>query len=177
MKKVLFAIIACCLAVTSAFSQITFDFKLNEDKPQDVGALIDYHNELGRIFIKINGGPDEQGLTPVQIELENNSDSYDFLLFDRTWSKKELRKTWNVYLEKGIGDNVLPVNNIYLDIYRSNLIRSSGEKYTFPDVFVEEGKTEEYKIPIHLIKSKPSLFNKKKKMEIESMIENEEAMI
>lgn len=165
MKKTLFAIIACCMAASSAFAQITFETQLDNDKPLYEASIKDISDfEHGHIFIKINGEPDDQGRTPVQIELENTSYKYEFLLFDHSWSKKDLRKQL-IYFEKGFGgESTLPVEKIDLDLSQSNLITSnSGIRYTFPDILVEEGKVYECKIPIHLAKPKPGLFCKKRK--------------
>lgn len=165
MRKAFFILLACCLAASSTFAQLTLETQLNKDKPQDEAAIKDYNEfEHGRIFIKINGEPDDQGRTPVQIELENNSDIYEFLLFDHTWSKKELRKQ-RIFFEKGFGgESTLAVENIDLDVYQDKLVpRNSGRRYTFPDILVEEGKTYECKIPIHVAKPKPNWFCKKKK--------------
>lgn len=166
MRKTLFAIMACCFAASTAFAQLTLEVRLTEEKPQDEAAIMDINEfEHGRIFIKINGEPDDKGRTPVQIELENNSDVYEFLLCDHAWSKKELQ-TQLIYFEKGFGfESTRPVENIGLDKFQSNPIpRNSGIRYVFPEVFVEEGQTYECKIPIHLTKPKPSMFCKKKKM-------------
>jgi len=165
MRKTLFVLLACCLIATSAFAQITLEVQLNEDKPKDEAAIEDYYgSEHGRIFIKRNGEPDDQGRTPVQIELENNSDRYELFLCDHAWSKKELRKQ-RIFFEKGFsGESTRPVENIDLDEYQDRLIPfNAGRRYTFPDILVEEGKTYECKIPIHLVKPKPNWFCKKKK--------------
>lgn len=163
MRKSLFILLACCLAATTAFAQLTLETQLNQDKPQDEAAIKDINeDEHGRIFIKINGEPDELGRTPVQIQLENNSDKYEFYLFDHAWRKKALRKE-RIYFEKGFGgESTLAVENIDLDVYQDKLI-PSGKRYTFPDILVEEAMTYECKIPIHLTKPKPNWFCKKKK--------------
>ena len=156
MKKTLFAIIAFCLAASTTLAQVPFEPKLSEDHPEEEIAIIDHEDaEHGHIFVRINGELDDQGRTPVQIELENNSDVYDFLLLDHAWSKRELKKEWKIYFGKGFGESTLPVENIELDTYQNKLIaRNSSKRYTFPDIFVEEGTTYECKIPIHLIKPK-----------------------
>ena len=163
MRKTIFAILACCMAVTSAFSQIPVDFTLSEDKPQDESPIEGQNNELGRIFVKILGEPDNQGRTPVQIELENNSD-YKFLLCDRAWSKKMLKKD-RIYIEKGMGDNTLPIENLDLGIrHQALLLIEENARYTFPEILVEEEKTYVCTLPIHLVKPKPNWFCKKKKI-------------
>ena len=164
MKKILFALIAFCLATSSAFAQITFEPKLSENHPEEEAAIPGHQeSEVGRIFIRINGVPDGQGRTPVQIELENNSDIYDFLLLDRAWSKRELRREWKIYFAKGFpGESTHPVEKITLDEFQNKLIpRNSVKRYIFPDILVEEGQTYECKIPIHL--TKPKRYCKKKK--------------
>ncbi len=165
MRKFLFAIITCCLAATTAFAQVSvIKIHLNEDKPQDEVTIFDINDiDQGHIFIKINGEPDNQGRTPVQIELENTSASFEFLLFNHAWSKKELRKKQKVFFDKGIGDNALPVENLALDPSKGYLIPRDS-KYTFPDILVDEGKTYVCMIPIHLAKPKPNLFSKRKKI-------------
>ena len=165
MRKFLFAIITCCLAATTAFAQVSvIKIHLNEDKPQDEVTIFDINDiDQGHIFIKVNGEPDNQGRTPVQIELENTSASFEFLLFNHAWSKKELRKKQKVFFDKGIGDNALPVENLVLDPSKGYLIPRDS-KYTFPDILVDEGKTYVCMIPIHLAKPKPNLFSKRKKI-------------
>ena len=171
MKKALFAIIACCLAFCSTFAQFPIEAHLSEDNTQYDKPIEINKDEHGHIFIKINGEPDNQSRTPIQIQLENNSTKYWFLLFNHAWPKKLLRREWKVYLEKGIGDNALSVENINLDPYQDNFIPPlSNNSYTFPDILVEEGKTYECKIPIHLATPKPCLFNKKKKKRVEEII-------
>ena len=164
MRKALFMLLACCLTTCTAFAQFTQEIQLNEGKPQCEIPIDLNGDEQGRFFIKVNGEPDDQGRTPVQIELENSSNNYDFLLFDHTWSKKELRKQ-KIHLDKGYtGESTLAVENIELDVNQGYLIPSnSGKRYIFPVVLVEEEKTYECKIPIHLAKPKPNWFCKKKK--------------
>lgn len=155
-KTIVFIILAYCLTVTSAFSQITIDFQINEDKTMDTAPIYDY----GLVFIKTIGDLGDNGQTTVRLEMENNSNVYSYLLFDRDWPKKELRKN-HIFLE--IGDKSKKVQNIKLlkkDAIEE--IRTNG-RYTFPDIQVEEGKTYEYMIPIHLAKPKPNWFCKKKK--------------
>lgn len=165
MKKTLFAFLACCLVASSAFAQLSIEPQLSEDNPQHEEPIeIDGH-EQGIIFIiKINGEPDSHGRTPVQIELENNSDIYEFLLFDHAWDKKELQKQ-QIHFEKGfVGKSTLPIENIKLNSYQSNLIQPYSDKtYKFPDILIDEGQVYECKIPIHLAKPAPCLFQPNKK--------------
>lgn len=171
MKKPIFVLIAFCFAISSAFAQITFEPKLSEDHPEEEAAIPDHQdNEVGRIFVRINGMPDDQGRTPVQIELENKSEVYDFLLFDRARSKKELRREWKIYFDKRFpGESTIPVEMISLDEFQSRLIpRNSFMRYTFRDILVEEGHVYECKIPIHM--TKPKGRSKRKKV-LQSIIE------
>ena len=158
MRKALFVLLVCCFAFGTAFAQHTLEAKLSEDKSENETEIC----EQGRFFIKINGESDDQGRTPVQIELENNSNTFDFLLFDRAWPKKILRKNWKVYLD--VGGTAVPVEGVNLDVYQESFIpHGLGKRYTFPDIIVEEGKTYECKIPIHVAQPKPNWFSKKKK--------------
>lgn len=165
MKKTLFVIIASYLAITSAFSQIPIEFQLNENKLQDNKAILDHdENELGRIFVKIIDESNSQGQTAVQLELENSS-KYSFLLFDRVWSKKELRKKPNcIVMDKYFGgETTLKVENIKL-INKDGIEEiKPDERYTFRELLVNEGETYECKIPIHLAEPKRGLFCKKRK--------------
>lgn len=162
MRKILFTLLAWCLAIVSASAQITIKFHLDDDKTHEA-AITDYNdNEHGRIFAKINGKPDERGCTPVQIELENNSYDFEFLLFDRSLSKKELRKQY-IYFEPGIGESSKKVENIRIKESFVKISPYGGERYTFPDIIVEEGQTYKCTIPIHLAKPKPNIFCPKKK--------------
>lgn len=162
MKKALFAIIMYCFAATTAFAQVlNINSQLNEDKPlceipfDDINGV----NEQGRFFIKINGEPDDQGRTPVQIELRNTSYEYDFLLFDSDWSKKDLRKN-HIVLDKYFGgENSKGVDKIELINRGSiNTIEKYRGSYSFPEIRVKEGETYVCKIPIHLAKENPGLF-------------------
>lgn len=158
MRKYLFTIMACCLAVTSAFSQITINFKLSEDNPNGNEAVYD-DVEYGRLYARTIGEPDEKGRTEVQLELENSSD-YFFLLFDRVWNKKELRKN-SIVREKNFGgETSKDVQNIQL-VYRNDIneIEPYTGRYVFPNIIIEDETTFECKIPIHLAASKPCLFN------------------
>lgn len=166
MKKILFAIIACCLAITSAFPQIVKDFKLSEDKTHDERPIDDQQEgEVGRIFAKIMGDPDSQGRTPVQLELENSSSRYKFLLFDRAMSKKQLRKKPNrIVIDPYYGgETSMKVENIKLMNEGVIVVIESYSRYLFPEILVEEGKTYECQIPINLTEPKRGLFSKKKK--------------
>lgn len=165
MKKIFFAIIACCFAVNTVFSQKPFDINLTEDKPYDEIPIMDNNHEHGRIFIRINGETN-QGKTPVSIQLQNTSYDYDFLLCDHAWGKKELRKQFIHIDKRYTGESTKPVEHIGLKVsgVLNNISGNSDEKYTFSNVYVEEGKKLEVKIPVHLIKPKPGLFCKKRKM-------------
>ena len=168
MKKILCAIIAFCLSASIAFAQLSIEVRLDENNPQEEFLIKDIENqEHGRILFKINGEPDNKGRTPVQIELANNSSTYEFLLADHAWNKKQLKKNWRIYIAKGFsGESTVAVENIYLNNYQTCLVPnySKNSRYSFTDILVEEGKDYECKIPIHLIEPKPNPFNKKKKM-------------
>lgn len=164
MKKSLFAIVAFCLAVNTLFAQVPCDICLTEDKPQDEIPIKDHNNhEHGRIFIQMNGEPDNQGYTPVRIELQNTSTDYDFLLCDHSWDKKELRKSF-IYIDKGYtGESTQSVVNIEMKGVDNYIQGNSDNKHTFRSIYVGEGKELEIKIPVHLVKPKPGLFCKKRK--------------
>lgn len=162
MRKTFFAILACCLVVTSAFSQTSIEFKLSEDKTHDEEAVLVNENEHGHFFIRIAGDPDRYGRIPVQIELENNSYLYSFFLFDRPCNKKELKKN-HIFIEDDFVESSKQVQNIKLtNQNRLNEVEMYS-RYTFPELYIEEGQTYECKIPLHLIKPKPGLFCKKRK--------------
>lgn len=170
MKKVLFIIISCCVAVSTAFAQLlNINSQLSEDKPQDEVPIVINGYEQGRFVIMKSGEPDDQGRTPVQIKLENKSDSYEFLLFDRDWPKKELRKHYIVLEKNFVGENSKAVQDIELINKNGiNEIEKYVGIYIFPEIHVDEGKTYDCKIPIHLAKLKPGLFcpNRKKLYDI-----------
>jgi len=167
MKKNLFAIVACCFAVNAVFAQVPSEISLSEEKPQDEIHISDKNNNLeyGRIFIRMMDEPNNQGNTPVRIELQNTSDVYDFLICDHAWDKKELRKS-SIIIDKGYtGESTQSVKNIGL---KGSIIipSNSDEKHIFPNVYVGEGQEEVIRIPIHLVKPKPGLsglFCKKRK--------------
>ena len=170
MRKFLFVIMACCLAVNTAFAQLTIETFLNEEKPQDVVSFDINDHEQGTFFIEINGETDDQGRTPVLIGLENNSYTYSFLLFDRTWSEKDLRKSY-IVIDKNFGGRTsVKVQNIELLNENGFNEVKTYDRYTFPVILVEEGKTYDCKIPIHLAKPKPGIFCKKRK-KLYSMID------
>lgn len=162
MKKVLFTIIGF-LAASMAFAQKPFEIQLSEEKTQDE-VPFEINDEQGHFFIKINGELDARGRTPVQIELENNSTQYDFFLCDHAWDKNDLQEQL-IYFAKEIDFKYTsPLERIKLNGFQNNFIPcNSGMRYTFPDILVEEGKTYECMIPIHLIKPAPNLFCRKKK--------------
>ena len=161
MKRNLFIIFLWCFAATTAFPQITIDFQLNEDKLQDTCYFeIDY-GQQATFSVTTSGEPDRKGQIPVQLALENGSYDYYFYLFDHVWDKKQLKKEY-IHIEKGYpGENTLKVENIKLS---GKCEIDMFGKYNFPDILVEEGKTYKCMIPIHLVKPKPGLFCRKRKM-------------
>lgn len=167
MKKSLFTIIACCLAIGTLFAQAPYPINLTEEKRQDEIPIRDHgDNEHGRIFISINGETDDRGNTPVSIQLQNTSYDYDFLLCDHAWNKKELRKQFIHFDKRYAGESTKSVENVGLKNPKVlNIISNNSDgKYTFTNVYVEEGKELEVKIPVHLLKPKPGLFCRKRKM-------------
>lgn len=171
MKKTLFAIIISCLAVSMAFGQQQSEnIQLSEDNQQK-GIPINIDNgEHGYIYVKRIDEPDDQGRTPVQIELQNTSDKYVFLLFDRVWKKKALRKKHIVLDKYYAGDESVSVKKI--DLFNRGDINTiekySRENYIFHEIRVKEGETYKCEIPIHLAKSAPGWFwvDRKKLMTI-----------
>ena len=163
MRKFLLIIIACCLAFGTAFAQISIETLLSDDKPQEAVSFDINDHEQGTFFIEINGELDDQGRIPVQIGLENNSYTYTFLLFDRAWSEKDLRKNF-VFIEKNFGGRTsVKVQNIKLLNENGFNEIKTYDRYVFPEILIEEGKTYECKIPIHLTKPQPGLFCKNRK--------------
>lgn len=164
MKKKIFAIVACCLAVNALFAQVPFPINLSEEKSQYEIPIQVNNYEHGRLFIKMIGEPDNQGKTPVKIELQNTSYDYVFLICDHSWDKKELRKHL-IHLDKKYkGESTQSVENVVMKGMDNLIPGKSDVKYTFPNVYVEEGKELQVKIPVHLLKPKPGLFCKKRKM-------------
>lgn len=161
MKKSILIIFLWCFAVTATFSQVTIDFQLSEDKLQDQALFEINHDQHATFSVTTTGEPDHNGMIPVQLVLENGSYDYYFYLFDHVWDKKQLRKDY-VHIEKGyVGETTLKVENIELS---DKCEIEMFHKYTFPDILVEEGKTYECMIPIHLVKPKPGLFCAKRRM-------------
>lgn len=171
MKKTLFAIIISCLAVSMAFGQEQNEnIQLSEDNQQkEISIFID-NDEHGYIYVKRIDEPDNLGRTPVQIELQNTSNKYEFLLFDHNWSKRDLRKNHIVLDRSFTGGNSVGVDNIDLFISGSinTIEKYSRENYKFHEIRVKEGDTYECKIPIHLVKPAPGWFwgDRKKLMKI-----------
>ena len=171
MNKTLFAIIISCLAVSMAFGQEQNEnIQLSEDNQQkEISIFID-NDEHGYIYVKRIDEPDNLGRTPVQIELQNTSNKYEFLLFDHNWSKRDLRKNHIVLDKSFTGGNSVGVDNIGLFISGSinTIEKYSRENYKFQEIRVKEGVTFECEIPIHLAKSAPGWFwgDRKKLMAI-----------
>lgn len=171
MKKTLFAIIISCLAVSMAFGQQpNVEIQLSEDNQQKVIPINVDNDKHGYIYVKRIDEPDNQGRTPVQIELQNTSYKYVFLLFDSVWSKKALRKKHIVLDKYYTGEESVSVKNI--DLYSEGDIntieKNSRENYKFHEIRVEEGETYKCEIPIHLAKPAPGWFwgDRKKLMKI-----------
>ena len=164
MKKSLFVIIACCFAVSTAFAQSPFDFHLNEDKSSDEKPLEINGYVQGHFVIKTIGEPDEEGFTPVQIELQHSSNEYEFLLFDWDWPQKELRKQCVVLNKNLVAKDSQSVKKVEL-LNKGNINEVERySSYIFPVIRIPEDGKYECKIPIHLAKTKFGLFcsNKKK---------------
>ena len=171
MKKTLFAIIISCLAVSMAFGQQpNEEIQLSEDNQQKVIPINVDNDKHGYIYVKRIDEPDNQGRTPVQIELQNTSYKYVFLLFDSVWSKKALRKKHIVLDKYYTGEESVSVKNI--DLYSKGDIntieKNSRENYKFHEIRVKEGETYKCEIPIHLAKPAPGWFwgDRKKLMKI-----------
>lgn len=160
--------IACCLAASTAFAQFNIDVQLDEDKRSHEAPFeIDGYVQ-GRFVIKIVDEPDDQGCTPVQIELKHSSNDYEFLLFDYDRPQKYLRKQCVVLDRNFVGKNSKSVQSVeLLNKDCINEVELYGS-YTFPEICIPEGKKYECMIPIHLAKAKFGLFcpNKKKVYDI-----------
>ena len=168
MKKSLFVIIACCFAVSKTFAQFNIDVHLNEDKPSYEKPLEINGDVQGHFVIKTIGELDEEGFTPVQIELKHSSNEYEFLLFDFDRPKKELRKQCVVLDKNLVAENSMSVQSVeLLNKECINEVELYGS-YIFPEIRIPEDGKYECKIPIHLAKTKFGLFcsNKKKIYEI-----------
>lgn len=166
MKKILFAIISCCLAVSTTFAQFNKDVQLNDDKRlQEEPFEIDKYQ--GRFVIKIVDESNAQDCTPVQIELKNESPDYEFLLFDHIRSKKYLRENHVVIDKHLVAKNSKKVENIDLSTEGIFNEIESYQDYTFRPILVEEGKVHVCTIPIHIANRKRGLFCSKKRKVVE----------
>lgn len=163
MRKTLFALIACCMAATTAFAQ-HFEFTLSEDHPQGNHSFeINNFDGTGTLFVELSGNkPDEYGRWPVQIKLENSS-YYSFLLFDSNMDKKELRKHHIKLGKNYTGTNSKQIEEIELGKDNGQGIAEvkTNEKYVFSEFkLVENRDYYQVTIPIHLAKPICKKWNK-----------------
>lgn len=159
MRKTFLTLTILCFAITMVFGQQQIEVLLSDDKPSTEKRI----GELFTFFFS-KGEADAQGYTPVYIELENRSDEYLILLFDRAWSKDDLRNS-HIYFAKGLpGDYVHKIENINNLTNDFRIPTIDGQyRCRFPTITIKEGESFECLVPIHVAKEKKMFFSRKKK--------------
>lgn len=165
MRKLLLTLIAFLFAATLSFAQssaITANF--DEDHTSFEYPILNPNGlEFGRIILTKGETEDKLGRTPITITLENSSNEYYFLLFERDWSKKALkREKPRIVFDKNYpGEkSIQAVQKVKgIDILQRIIIRYYGNNLCkLPQIFVEEGETFECQLPIYVAKYKKTLF-------------------
>lgn len=166
MRKIHLTLLVLCLAVSSAFCQNSLSVTLSEEHPTHEVAIPSFNaSELGRIsFVK--GTTDANDNALVAITIENNSNEYRFLLFNKYYGQNELRrhKPRIVFgkffpgksIEKVEGAGLTEIKVFPDD--RNGFSTIDGNIFEFPNMVIKEGESKELTLPLYLAKRKKTLF-------------------
>jgi flavodoxin len=168
MKRFLLTLLVFCFASVSAFPQ-TANITLSDTHPTREVTIPSFNmSELGR-FVFTKGETDGNGNAEVVIEIENNSNEFMFLLFNKYYRQDELRRQRprivfgklfpGNSIEKVEGSNLTEIKIFPFNDRRYAQIEDNV--YRFPRTTIKEGESKEYVIPLYLAKKKKCLFGYK----------------
>lgn len=137
---------------------------LSKDHPEKATEYPGFCN----IFVTM-GETDDDGTTPVSIQIENLSESSQILLFDRAYSEKTLKDMSIVFHKQFPGNKGYRVIESANDLNELVLIEP-GQKRILPKLIVDKEKSKQYRLPLYVAKTKEKkilkIFVGKTKMEI-----------
>lgn len=165
MRRFLLTLLLCFAAI-AAFPQTAVNITLSDTNPTREVTIPSFNmSELGR-FVFTKGETDGNGNVEVVIEIENNSNEFMFLLFNKYYGQDELRRQRprivfgklfpGNSIEKVEGSNLTEIKIFPFDDRR--FAQSEDNVYRFPRTTIKEGASKEYVIPLYLAKKKKNLF-------------------
>lgn len=161
-RQLIFIILCMSTLVTMADEQI--NIVLSEDHPKKATEYPGFCN----IFVTM-GDTDDDGTTPVSIQIENISESSQILLFDRAYSEKNLKDMSIVFHKQFPGNKGNRVIESADDLNELILIEP-GQKRILPKLIVDKEKSKQCRLPLYVAKTKEKkilkIFVGKTKMEI-----------
>lgn len=166
MRKIHLSILALCITASSVFCQTPIPITLSEEHNTRELAIPSFNaSELGR-FTFTKDETDGNGNVGINIEIENSSNEYLFVLFNKYYGQNELRKQKPriVFSKIFPGNTIEKVEGIDLSEIRvfpydeHGLADRDGNICRFPKTIITEGDSKKYTVPIYLAKKKKSLF-------------------
>lgn len=158
LSTVLFTCVAFSMSAQSSKVKLSDDSKVRKvEVVGDIGA--DHIHYCDIILTKEK--TDDDGNTTVNVEIDNNSETFMILLFGHNYSEKELKKLFpKIYYDKTFpGDRGYRELNVYPGLEKSYMCMDVNQKYKLTKMTVQEGKTGKLELPLYFAKyKKKSLF-------------------
>ena len=165
MRRFLLTLLLCFAAI-AAFPKTAVNITLSDTNPTREVTIPSFNmSELGR-FVFTKGKTDGNGNVEVVIEIENNSNEFMFLLFNKYYGQEELRRQRprivfgklfpGNSIEKVEGPNLTEIKIFPFDDRR--YAQTEDNVYSFPRTTIKEGASKDFVIPLYLAKRKKCLF-------------------
>ena len=153
MRKSVYLLFCFCFASLSAFASWgRFTIKFNDNHADDTISRSCYN------LIVSKGTVNDEGIAKIYISIKNNDPTYSIYLFDKTYSKKELRKYYRIVVNNKECEQVLETN--YCKFISNVHCVPPFQLNPLEQLQIHEGEEMEIVIPVFLAKKKNSISNK-----------------
>lgn len=153
MRKSVYLLFCFCFASLSAFASWgRFTIKFNDNHTDDTISRSCYN------LIVSKGTVNDEGIAKIYISIKNNDPTYSIYLFDKTYSKKELRKYYRIVVNNKECEQVLETN--YCKFISNVHCVPPFQLIPIGQLQIHEGEEMEIVIPVFMAKKKNSISNK-----------------
>ena len=153
MRKSIYLLFCLCIASLASYASTDrLVIKFNDNHTDDTISRSCYN------IIISKGTANSEGIAKVYISIKNNDPFYSLYLFDKTYSKKELRKQYNIVIKNKECERALETS--YCHFLSNVLCIPPFQLIPVGQLQIREGEEINIELPVFMAKKNNSLCNK-----------------
>ena len=158
MKKNLIFLLLLTWGITSLHAQQTFEIRLSEEHPEqterlDIRGRDNESNANGNVTVRLSNITNHNA--SMSVTIENTDESNLFILFSRSWTKKDLRKSH--IIDKRFNNSNTEIEKC--EGIQKDLFLSPSNDVVLTSLDVVRGEEIVYHIPFYIAKRKKTFLN------------------